>query len=131
MQVVTNIKMFLNCTYEKFNLRVEISDKHKANRGLLPLMFFGYWAIISINIFVLYNCASAFPEEPQYAPVPKNIEGINNFNEKGNTALIEAVLSSQVEAIRSYISAGADVNAANQDGGDVLHHSCIWYQQNL
>lgn len=91
------------------------------------LIIFWYLVIILVGICGLVpfddaEVASFVHEEKEsiYAEVPTNVEGINDFDARGRTYLIDAVLANDVDAVKNYIIAGARVDLAMADGNTAL-----------
>lgn len=58
-----------------------------------------------------------------FAPLMKNIMGINDRNFKGWSAIIVAVYNGNLELVKYLVSAGADINDVNYNGTTVLMYA--------
>jgi ankyrin repeat protein len=60
------------------------------------------------------------PKAIHYAKIPENVEGINNFDARGNTPIINAVVSGVYEAVKNLLKGGADPNVMSQSNKTAL-----------
>jgi len=60
------------------------------------------------------------PKEKFYSPIPENVSGINQFDEKGNTPLMNAIISGHYEAAKNLVKGGANPNITTNNNETAL-----------